>query len=329
MNRAQLCWIAATCGLLGLAGAGCGEQKAPPPPVEGVAEVGGVSISGEAFGRFMRQRAGHNPNRFTNLTEKEALLGEMIDGEATFAKAKASGFDQRPDIQESIKRLIVSRFLEQQARRQESEPPITDRDLEQYYHEHEQKYTIPAKARGAVIFRRIPAGATAEKREEALGAAGKILDEAKAAKDELAFAQIVQKNSEDQASRYRSGDLGWISQEAKLWGIEPAIVEALFALKTPGDFAPLVVTENGVYVLKLVEKQPPSIRPFAELKEEIRYLVARQRQEQREKELHAFLREGLGIRINRPLLESIVPPGAANNEAPPAVPDAGSTLQHE
>ena len=123
--------------------------------------------------------------------------------------------------------------------------------------------------------------------------------------------------------------MGWISQEAKLWGIEPTIIEALFALKTSGDFAPLVVTENGVYVLKLVEKQPPSIRPFAELKEEIRYLVTRQRQEQREKELHASLREGLEIRTNRPALESIAPPSAADNEAPPAVPDGGLTLQHE
>jgi hypothetical protein len=329
MNGTRLFWSAATCGMLGLAAAGCGEQKAPPTPVEGVAEVGGVAISLEAFTRFMQQRAGHNPGRFTNFTEKEALLGEMIDGEAALAKAKASGFDQRPDIQESIKRLIESRFLEQEAKRQASEIPITDRDLEQYYHEHEPKYTIPAKAHGALILRRIAATATAEKRAEAMATAGKILDEAKATKDELAFAQVVQKYSEDQASRYRSGDMGWISQEAKLWGIEPTIIEALFALKTPGDFAPLVVTENGVYVLKLVEKQPPSIRPFAELKEEIRYLVTRQRQEQREKELHASLREGLEIRTNRPVLESIAPPSATDNEAPPAVPDGGLTLQHE
>jgi hypothetical protein len=329
-NCLQLFWNAVAWGLLGLAVSGCGEQKAAPAPAGGVAEVGGVPISVEAFTRLMQQRAGHNANRFTNIIEKEALLAEMIDGEATYAKAKGSGFDQRPDIQESIKRLVASRFLEQEASRQVTEPPIADRDLERYYHEHESKYTIPAKAHGALIFRRIPATATSEKRAEALSMAGKILDEAKASKDELAFGQVVQKYSEDQASRYRSGDMGWISQEGKLWGIEPALIEALFTLKKPGDFAPLVATENGVYVLKLVEKQPPSIRPFVgELKEEIRYLVTRQRQEQREKELHASLREGLAIRINQPVLESISPPSTTDSEAPPAVPDGGLTLQHE
>ena len=291
--------------------------------------MGGVAITMEAFTRFMQQRAGQNPNRFTNSAEKEALLEEMIDAEATYAKARSSGFDQRPDIQEGIKRLITSRFLEQEARRQESEPPISDRDLEQYYHEHEQRYTIPAKARGALILRRIAAIADAGKRAEALAVAGRILEEAKAAKDELAFAQVVQKYSDDQASRYRGGDMGWISREAKLWGIDPAVIEGLFALKTPGEFAPLIVTENGAYVVKLLEKQQPSIRSFAELKEEIRFLAARQRQEQRDKELHASLREGLGIRINHQLLESIAPPSATTNETPPAMPDGSLTLQHE
>lgn len=329
MNRAPLILKVMIGGLWGLAAVGCREQKPPPSPVEGVAEVRGVPISAEALTRLMQQRAGHNPGRFTNITEKEALLGELIDAEATYAKATASGFDQRPEIQESIKRLIASRFLEEQAGKQPSVPPVTDRDLEQYYQDHASKYSIPAKARGAIIFRQIPATATAEKRAEALANAGKILEEAQAAQDELAFARVVQKHSEDQATRYRGGDLGWISQEAKLWGIDSAIVEALFALKTPGDFAPLIVTPRGVYVLKLAQKQPPSIRPFRELKEEIRYLVTRERQEQRERELHASLREGLAIRINQPLLESLPVPNATANENPPAVPDVSLTVQHE
>ena len=284
--------------------------------------MGDASISAEAFRQLMQQRAGRDPSRYTNTAEKEALLEELIDREATYAKAKASGFDQRPEIQESIKRLIASRFLEEEAAKQSGEPAVAEGDLEQYYQERHAKYAIPEKARGAVIFLRVPATIESEKRSELLAAAQKVLDEARMAGTASAFALVALNHSEDQATRYRAGDMGWVSRDARPWGMEPGVLEALFSLEKPGDFAPLVSTEKGVYIVKLIEKQPVTFRPFAEVKEEIRYVLMRAKQDQREKNLYAALRAGLDIRTNRPLLESIKPSAAPADQTPPAVPGA-------
>jgi len=312
----------ACCLCLLLSGTGCRDQNhtGTSIPARGVAQVGDTSISEEAFTRLMQQRAGRDPNRYTNAAEREALLEELIDREATYAKAKASGFDQRPEIQESIKRLIASRFLEEETAKQPGEPAVAESDLEQYYQEHHAKYAIPEKAHGAVIFLRVPATAAPEKRSELLAAAQKVLDDARMADDASAFALVVQNHSEDQATRYRAGDMGWVSRDARPWGMEPGVGEALFSLKKPGDFTPLVSTEKGIYIVKLIEKQPVTFRPFAEVKEEIRYVLMREKQDQREKNLYVALRSGLDIRINRPLLESIKPPAARAGQSPPAVP---------
>src|SRR5438445_13676994 len=99
----------ACCLCLLFPGVGCRDQNhvATPAPTSGVAQVGDASISAEAFKQLMQQRAGRDPSRYTNTAEREALLEELIDREATYAKAKASGFAQPPAIQESINRLTA------------------------------------------------------------------------------------------------------------------------------------------------------------------------------------------------------------------------------
>lgn len=319
-GKSVRCTLAAVLLVL-LAGAGCQKQTEPSKETSpaGVAQVGGATISEEAFKQLMQQRAGRDPGRYASGAAKQALLDEMIGQEAVYAKAKVAGFDQRPDIRESIKQMVIAKFREEEMGRSPAAPTISEQEIQQYFQEHQAKYTMPAKARGAMIFIRIPATATPEKRAGFMARAQSILEEAKAAEKTADFAAVVQKNSEDQATRYRGGDMGWVTRDSKAWGLEPALAEALFSLEKPGDFAPLVTTEKGVYIVKLLEAQPAGVRPIAEVKAEIAYILARQKGEQREKDFYDGMKAGLDIRINRPLLDSIRPP-APENMLPPSVP---------
>ena len=304
-----------------LAGVGCQkqtEQKTDASPA-GVAQVGGTTIRVEAFKQLMRQRAGRDPGRYASAAAKEALLDEMIGQEAVYAKAKAAGFDQRPDIRESIKQMVIAKFREEELGRSPAAPGVSEQEIQQYFQEHQAKYAMPAKARGAMIFIHIPAAATPEKRADFLARAQSILEEAKAAEKMAEFATVVQRNSEDQATRYRGGDIGWVTRDAKDWGLEPALVDALFSVEKPGDFAPLVITEKGVYIAKLLEARPAGVRSITEIRPEIAYILARQKGEKREKDFYHGMKTGLDIRINRPLLDSIRPP-APENALPPSIP---------
>jgi len=310
----------AFCLLLAFAACREDRRKALPPPPSGVARVGNASISREAFQQLMQSRLGVNSNLFAGMAAKKTLLEEMIDREAVYAKAKAAGFDQRPEVQQSIKRMIAAKYEDEMKRQPgTNEPLVSAMEIEQFYQQHPDKYAAGARSRGAMILARIPARAEPEKRAEAMNRAQKIMEEAQAAATPAEFAVVVQKHSEDQATRYRGGDMGWVSQGTPPLGMEAAVAEALFALKKPGDFAPLVATEKGVYIVKLTDKQPAGVRPLAEVKQAIADQLTRQKQAQRDKDFYAAMREGLDIQINLSLLESIRPE-ATPVKHPPGLP---------
>jgi peptidyl-prolyl cis-trans isomerase C len=313
-----------------LIAAGCGEQKpppSPPPAPEGeIARVGDVSISKDTFETLLNMRARGAPERYATMPAKEALLDELVRREALFAKARAAGFDQRPDIQESVKRLIASKFLEEQTKQQPTfDPSPSKKEIEQYYQQHTDQFASPAKARGAVLFVKISPLADPDKREQLMAKAQSLLDQAKA-EAPGDFGRLVAANSEDQATRYQGGDLGWVIREAKSSPLDPAVTEALFALKNPGDFAPLVPARRGVYIVKLLEFQPAGARPLKEVRDAIGYLLRKQKQEQHEQDFYAAMKAGLDIRINRPLLESIQPPPPPD-KTPPATPGSVAQLK--
>ena len=306
---------------------GCRPQKETvAPAVQGVAEVGDAIITAEDFQSSMQQRAGRDPGRFANVAEKQALLADLIDQQAVYEKARSCGFAQTPEIQQSIRQLIIGRFLEAQARKQSGNPVVTDAEIKEYYAEHQDKYRASEKLRGAIIFRRKPAGISFEKRAELAARMQTILQEASSASNSAAFARVVENYSEDQATRYRGGDLGWISPEAGSPKLDSSVERALSALKEPNEFAPVISTEAGFYIVKLIERQPATVRPLTQLREEIRFRLFREKQEQLRRDLVANLRAGLVIRTNLELVASIPPPTPHSAPSPLAVPDAVNNL---
>jgi parvulin-like peptidyl-prolyl isomerase len=170
--------------------------------------------------------------------------------------------------------------------------------------------------RGAVILLEVPAKATAEKQAEFRQRAEASLKEALAAANEHAFSSLVMRSSEDQATRYRGGDIGWVSRDNAM--VEAPLREALFALKKPGEFAPLVRTPRGFYVAKLLGRREATRKPLAEVQEAIRHQLSRQKAEKAERDFYSSAKAGLDIHVNHALLESISLPTETNE--PPRLP---------
>lgn len=301
-----LCWVL---GVLLLA-VGCREQKKSENPTEQVARVGSVSISRNEYEALLNLRAHGDTNRFANLDAKEALLDELIRREAILAKAKAAGFDQRPDIQESVKRMIVAKFEAEQTATNSNAPLPSQEEIAAYYQQHIEKFTIPAKAHGAMIFLKVSPLADAPRRTEAMDKADALLAKAKnsSAKE---FAKLASENSDDAATRYQGGDIGWIAQGTKSSAAEPETIAALFTLKNEGDVAPLITTKKGVYIVKLLGFTSAGPRPLKEVSDLIGYTIDKEKRAQRDKDFYTAMKSGLDIRINQPLLESIHPKPAS------------------
>ena len=296
----------------------CRRTEAPKPAGSeistAVAVVAGKEISVEMF-RAELQRQFRTAKESPASEQKLAVLDALVRTEAVYAKAKAAGFDQTPEIQARVKNLIVAHFKQYQFKT--TNPSVSELEIGTFYQANVDRYVQPGAARGAVIFFSVPKGMTLEKKAELQQRAESVMTEAKTAADDIAFAQIVARHSEDQASRYHGGDLGWVSRGG---GADPAVTEALFALNQSGDFAPLVHGARGFYIVKLLEKRDPYRKSLADMREAIRYQLARHKAEQGEQDFYAAMKHGLDIQINQALLESISLP--TTRQEPPPLPGA-------
>jgi parvulin-like peptidyl-prolyl isomerase len=307
--------VGLTAGLC-LSGCGRAKQGGSLPP-NAVAVVGDQVITAEAFQTELARRARLVPGRGADPKEKQALLEEMIRQEVLYQKALAAGYDQDPQIVAGLKRMIAARFQEDQLARL-GRPKISPEDIADYYRKNPERFGTPEKVRAALIEIKVARTASSQKRADTAKMADTLLAEARAtATPDGTFGLLAQMHSEDQASRYRGGDIGWLTVGDTNLSWDPAVTAAIFKLAQPGELAPVIETPAAFYLVKLVERQPASLRSLEEVKDGIEYLVAREKEQQQQENIHARAKQELSIRINQGLLDSIASPVKA---PPPAVP---------
>ena len=312
-------------GLAGICaglGAGCAPSRDASPaastPTAFVARVGDAILTEVEFASRLEQRLATGSGDQASMAQKEPVLEEWIREESIYAQARAARFDQRPDVAEAVRRLVVSKFREEKlatwnAARTET-VSVSDADVEARYRADPKEYFAPTAVRGAVIFLGVGQRATPEKRQARRAEAEALREEAACAN----FRLLAARHSEDQTSRYWGGDTGWLTRSDRPGAFEPDVVQALCDLPGPGDVGPVVETSLGFYVVKLLEKRGAGPRPLAEVRELIRHRLIQAKGQKAQLEFAAAMRVGLDIEINRGLLEQIQP--RAREEGPPGTP---------
>jgi peptidyl-prolyl cis-trans isomerase C len=304
--------------VLVITGAGCRPQEREEAPASNVvAVVGGQPITLEA----MRQEVTRRSLVLRNKGDAETLLEGLILREAAYAKAKAQGFERQPEVAAAIRRLVAEMFQESERGKAADRSRVTVEEIRSYYRAHPAQYSTPAKRRGAVIFLGA-GGRMAPEQRAALESRARGLQQAaeRGAGDANGFSELARQYSEDQATRYRGGETGWVTVDPRDSGLAAAVIKALFAIEGAGDLAPLVCTPEGYYVVKLLAIQPATVRSLAEVSEGIRYRLERERTDRGWQEVREAMKAGMDIRINGGLLESVIAPAPAGALGRPTLP---------
>jgi len=284
-----------------------------------VAAVGEEQISAAEFQSAWNRRLRGAPGLQANPEQRERLLEELIRAKAALVKARAAGMDRDPETTALVDRLIVARYTEAEfARRFAEDPSVDEKEIASFYEASPIRFRVPAAVRAGFIWLTISQKADTEQRTAMRARAEQVHAEAIKA-DAATFKTLVQQHSEDQATRYTGGDTGWL-REGELASCDPAVAAAAFKLQNPGEIAPLLATSNGFYIVRLLERQSPGVRPLAEVLEAIRYQLLQQKRQQREHDFFEEMKRGLAIVVNHDLLNSIQAPAAVSNSAPPALP---------
>ncbi len=215
-----------------------------------------------------------------------AVLEDMVDLEVLAANARRAGYAEDDDVRRDIKHALAGRFRKERIERELRAVDVDEEAVEAYYQEHLDRFTLPEAARAAIIFFAVPSSASEDRRQEIAAKAEGVRQEALGQTGGSDFGPLAVRHSDDQASRYRGGDVGWLSKGQQDSRHEPALLETIFALQQPGEIAPLVSTPSGVFLVKLIEKRPPRVQPLAKVFEEIRQRLLRARRAERERQLY-------------------------------------------
>ena len=146
---------------------------------------------------------------------------------------------------------------------------VSEADIESFYKQNEARYGQPERRRVSHILLEVPATADAAAKAAVQAKAADLAKRAAAQPAE--FAALAKEFSQDSGSANQGGDLGWISKNM----LVPQVEEAVFKLKKD-EISGVVESPFGMHVLYVTDTQAPSIKPLAEVKEDITIEIRKQ-----------------------------------------------------
>ncbi|MDP2689660.1 MAG: SurA N-terminal domain-containing protein, partial [Deltaproteobacteria bacterium] len=146
---------------------------------------------------------------------------------------------------------------------------VRDSEIKELYDKNSSEYMTPEKVKARHILIRPEA-----KGAEDLGAATQ--EARKKAEEVLSglktggkFAELARKHSKDPGSAKQGGDLGWFERGVMIKPFE----DAVFSMKK-GETSGVVETEFGFHIIRLDDKSDSALKPFNEVKKQIRDRIA-------------------------------------------------------
>ncbi len=280
---ATLC-VAALVGCQGGTTTG-GSQSTGKKESKVLAEVNGGTITTADFDRELKNLPEYLKAMADTPQGRKEMLDTMVIRELILQQAAKDGLDKGPEIEEKLqdlkKRLIVESFLKKKV---EAESKVSDEDMKKFYEQNKDKF----------------------KSGEQIKASHILVKTEKEAKDILAqlksggnFEELAKKYSVDSSSA-KGGDLGWFGKGSMV----PAFEKAALALKE-GQISDVVKSDFGFHIIKLTGKRPAGIRPFEEVKEQIKGAIMPSKQQEIFQKIKEELKKTAKITIKEDVLNSI------------------------
>ncbi len=293
-----------------------------------LAMVNGQGIEKEWFIEQMKLRGGFKPGQFQTTEQKQTLLDFLINEEVIYQQALAQGVGDDPAVSKVYKKAVIDKFITDTLNQKLAEVKIGDSEVEAYFKQNQVTYNRPARRRAAIIKAEFNEsdddGQKAEKYqriEQALSAVETMGDTTSH------FGELAKIYSDDRASMYQGGVIGWfINHPSRKYKWDEALIDALFALESPGDVSTIITTDDGYYIVRLVSAENVQEKSFEQVKKGIKNQLVQAKRRQVKADFMDALINGAEVEINNSMLAEIPalsPKAEDKSNPPPAMPSIG------
>jgi len=279
-----------------------------------VASVAGQPISIEHFDEEMRLRGGDTRRgQYATVEQRRELLDFMIRRQVLILAAQAAGYDRDPEVVATMERVMVARLQEDGISRALDGVTVSDEEIVRFYREHSDAYARPERRQAALVFIAVSPHVSDEKRAELQRRAEEALEETSALDPGVThFGDVARRYSDDRGSRYQGGVIGWLvahGQRSYRWHED--VVQAIYSLNEPGEISPIISTDEGFYLVRLVDRDASRAQPLEGLKDGIRHRLLTEKRRQIKDAFYEGLMTQFEVEVNEEIMATIMPPYAS------------------
>lgn len=165
----------------------------------------------------------------------------------------------------------------------------TEGELKEYYAEHKDLFTTPARSRVSLILLRVDPSSSSEVWKQASEEAASIVERINGGAD---FAELARIHSSDKSAE-NGGDMGFVHL-----GMLGENAQNILDIMEPGEVSAPVVLLEGVSIFRLDERTTPLLNSFESVKDRAQKLYQREKGEAAWQALLARLHEAAKIEVN-------------------------------
>lgn len=314
-------------------------DRSPSDPEDRVlATVADQQVTVGEFRQELEERNRRRPGYFNSAERRAELLDEMIRWRALLAEARAAGVMDDPDFRRLVERMTVQKLRQDRMREDIASDRIDSQEIERYYEANLAEFSRPERRQIALI--RIDRPVEASGAEQARIRAEHARNAALELPEDVAhFGVAAVDYSDDRSSRYQGGVIGWlVDTPERRYRWDEAVLEAAFALETPGQISPVITSQSGYHIVRLVQLESGRVQPLEQVADGIRHRLTRARAQDFERELVEHIRQAHPARIDEGLLAQIEPPatippererGPGSRQPPPMPIDDADAQRQE
>lgn len=265
------------------------------------------------------------------VPEKSVLLQQMVDRLILVERAKQMKLDVDHQTRRAMDGILISKLREKELDQKLAAIEVSEDELKKAYEADLASFTKSAKVRLSILFQQSNAKMSETKRSEIRKTMEEGLAKAQAAPITSGrgpaaggFGTLSIQYSEEQTSRHRGGDIGWLDVGNFDYRWPKPVLEAGYALEK-GKMSDIIEASDGLYVVMKTDFRESAAKPFSEAAPSLRRRLASLKQQSIEA---AFIQESSAMvksEIKSSALASIEIPSSpklpvAEPESPPPSP---------
>lgn len=279
-----------------------------------VAKIGSIVLTTGDLEQRLNEQSPFVRARYQTDDRKKEFLDNQVRFEVLALEAFRRGYDKDPEVQESLKKILVQKLTREEFDGRVSLKDISDDEIKAYYDSHLEDYNKPEMARVSHLFVRF--GDDKAKAKARAEEAQKQAADPKKLEDREHFKQLVLRYSDDDASKRSGGDLRYISAAELEERFGTAAKDAVWAASEMNQVTPVVEGKDGYHVFKRTGHRKPIERNLEQVKNQIRNVLYREKRTESFQQFVKGLEKDIGVetwpeRLKDVKVESggTVPPG--------------------